>query len=272
MIRKATIGLFLASTVSAGQLFDQEEMEMVEMHDLYDEVATDLLTIHVTEGDKTKIKAGMKKLEITIKTYQWDEAIMKKAQADIEALLKSDEGHELGDWLKKHTGPRAIIDIKTKILMKKTKTQYQIMLNTWMELQQHMYAKHKGDGLHIDNDAWQKFEAEYAKFIKYRKELIHSPLGDALKDKIDALRDLPAFKDLKKQWFAQCHTKSGEAFKTAFDNFLAIIAKNVPLEDKPEGFDQSVFAQEFFKLVGMFDETIDGHPTHFLDWLMDELE
>merc|ERR1711988_954255 len=85
---KATIGLFLASAVSAGQIFDQTDLQMVEMHDLYDDVATDLLTIHVTEGDKTKIKASMKKLELTIKTYKWDEAIMKKVQADIEALLK----------------------------------------------------------------------------------------------------------------------------------------------------------------------------------------
>merc|ERR1712048_642212 len=200
----------------------------------------------------------MKKIEISIKKYEWDQALMDKAQADIKSLLESEEGDNLGDWLQKHTGPHAIVDIKTKIQMKKTKDQYSLMLQKWMALQEHAYQTRKGDGLHIDNEAWADFEEEFAEFIKQRKALIHSPWGEALKKRIEAVRNLPAFKDLKLQWNKQCHTKSGIDFKTSFDDFLAVIAKNIPLTDKPDGFDDSYFVDEFFKLVGMFDETIDG--------------
>merc|ERR1711918_125529 len=140
--------------------------------------------------------------------------------------------------------------MKTKIQMKKTKDQYTLMLQKWMALQQHAYQTRKGDGLHIDNAAWADFEEEFAEFIK-QKALIHSPWGESLKQRIEAIRELPAFKDLKLQWMKQCHTKSGLDFKTSFDDFLGVIAKNVPLTDKPEVFEDSYFVDEFFKMVGM---------------------
>merc|ERR1712046_93818 len=149
---------------------------------------------------------------ITIKQYRWDQAIMKKAHEDIKSLLEAPEADHLGDWLQ-----NMHLDLKTKIKMKKAEHQYHIMLEKWMALREHAYAKHKGDGWHIDNEAWADFEDEFAKFIKYRKELVHTPFGEELKKRIMALRKLPAFQDLKKQWFLQCHTKSGEAFKFAFD-------------------------------------------------------
>jgi len=98
-------------------------------------------------------------------------------------------------------------------------------------------------------------------------------LGAELKEKVDALRSTDQFQHLKKLWFKQCHSKSGEAFKVSFDNFLkALFIAITPLTDKPEGFEDQYLVQETVKLIGMFEETLDGHASHFMDWLFDELE
>lgn len=146
------------------------------------------------------------------------------------------------------------------------------MLEAYMKLQDYAYSTRKGDGFHVDNAGWNKFEAEFKKFIQERKKLVESPLGAELKEKVDALRSTDQFQHLKKLWFKQCHSKSGEAFKVSFDNFLQTIADSIPLTDKPEGFEDQYFVQETLKLIGMFEETLDGHASHFMDWLFQELE
>lgn len=190
---------------------------------------------------------------------------------DVEDMMTSQAGQELIAWFQANNPFSPAfddLDEETQAVFIRAVTQLQVLKEALEAVDR--AAEESPTELHFDNDVLIAFNREFANFLDYKKELLRTPWGQQLKQKVMAVRATGAFQDLRKVWKKQCHTAAGKNLRTQFEKFMTLSLTVFVLSDKPDGFEDSTTVQTFVGMVELFDETLDGHPGQVLDWLFDD--
>lgn len=110
----------------------------------------------------------------------------------------------------------------------------------------------------IPNENWISFDKKFGKFMKYRKQFIHTPFGQGLKTRLEALKVTPQFKTLQQDWKDYTQDPGFKKLQTAWAAYNDAILKNITYTDEPEPFMDGPAIKQAKKFVKFVDDAFKG--------------